>query len=65
MEKFKVIKLLVGTCIEDAVVTYLGFKRIEYSEFEDDFKGVFTFKTICPSDELEFDVFNLFCLELQ
>lgn len=46
-------------------IEYLGFKKIEYSEFEDDFNGVFTFKTTYPSEESEFDVFNLFCLELQ
>lgn len=46
-------------------IEYLGYTSIDYSEFEDDLKGVFTFKTNYPFRNSDFDVFNLFCLELQ
>lgn len=28
---------------------YLGYKKIEYSEFEDDFTGIYTFKGLYPT----------------
>lgn len=46
-------------------VIYLGFKEMEYSEFEDNYKGFFSFYSWNPfMKEMEKDSFSLYCLEL-
>jgi hypothetical protein len=46
--------------IENKEIVYLGFNKYIYSEFEDDYIGVYTFESIW-NKKTETDKFKLYC----